>query len=70
MAVSRETRLPKISVTMKDGEDKSMGTRTISDCNPDATLDGFYAAGNAIMTLCGATTGEIKKVNTHVLVNE
>ena len=55
---------------MKDGEDKSMGTRTISDCNPDATLDGFYAAGNAIMTLCGATTGEIKKVNTHVLINE
>ena len=70
MAVSREARLPKLVVTMKGSEDKSLGTRTISDCSSGATLDGFYKAGNAVMTLCGAIAGEIKKVNTYVLLNE
>lgn len=67
--IERVTKLPKLAVTMKGSEDKSLGTRTISDCSEEATLDGFYKAGNAIMTLCGAITGDIKKIDTHVLMN-
>ena len=69
MAVERITKLPKLSVTMKNGDDVSLGSRTITDCNPEATLDGYLKAGNAIFALCGAATGEIKKINTHMLLN-
>ena len=67
--ITRLTKLPKLSVTMKGSGDVSLGTRTISDCNEEATLDGYLKAGNAIMALCGAIIGDVKKVTTHSLIN-
>lgn len=69
VTVEKVEKLPKLSVTMKGSGDVSLGSRTINECNPDATLDGYLKAGNAIFALCGAVTGDIKRVRTYALMN-
>lgn len=67
--ITRLTKASKLCVTMKGSGDVSLGTRTISDCAEEATLAGYLKAGNAIMVLCGAIIGDVKKVTTHSLIN-
>lgn len=70
MAVSRQIEGYKLAVTMKNDMDESMGTQTISGCNPEATNENFHTAGQAIMALTGAMSGEIKKTATYFLIQE
>lgn len=67
MAVIKTLANTKLSVTLKDVNDESLGTQSIATCNPSGTLDNFLEAGNAIIALTGATTGEVKKVSNYVL---
>lgn len=67
MAVTKTLNEVKLSVTMKDSNEKSAGTQTISKCNPNATNDGFLAAGKAILTLTGLQSNGIKKVSNYTV---
>ena len=67
MAVTRELSSLKLSVSLKNAAGDSLGSQSISNCNPSGTLDGFLAAGKAIIALTGASTGDIKKVSNYAL---
>ena len=67
MAVTRELSSLKLSVSLKDANQESIGSQSIGNCNPSGTLDGFLSAGKAIIALTGASTGEIKKVSNYAL---
>ena len=57
----------KLSVSLKDADEKSQGTESIGDCNPNATYEGFYKAGQAILALTGLSSNGIKKVSNYTV---
>ena len=67
MAVTKNLASLKLSVSLKDSAGDSLGSQSISNCNPSGTLDGFLTAGKAIIALTGASDGEIKRVSNYAL---
>lgn len=57
----------KLSVSLKDSDEKSQGTESIGNCNPNATNEEFYKAGQAILTLTGFSSNGIKKVSNYTV---
>ena len=69
MAATKTLNEVKLSVALKGSDDKSAGTQTLSKCNPNATLDGFLAAGKAILALTGLQSNGIKKVSNYTVAD-
>ena len=69
MTATRTLRSQKLTVNYKEGE-TSKGSQSISDCNPNATIDNYLAAGKAIIALSAFSDGIIKRSASYVLTEE